>query len=224
MSFSRKTAILWALCLSFAASSGAQSMHSGLRTPHMPTPLKPVVGAGAQYQVTTPNGNIKFTYAVVGKEQVEGNEGYWLEIRTESEKSNGEMIMKELTVVNGSHPQIKRLIIQPPGRPPMEMPAGMLAMMEQHTMPGNNGPGEKMGTESVTVPAGTFECEHYRKQEDGKTIDYWVSTKVSPYGLVKMTGGGTTMTLEKTLTGQTSHIKGEPQQMQMPHFGGGNPG
>lgn len=222
MSFSRKAAILCALCLGITAGASAQFMQRGPHAPSMPTPLKPEVGAGAQYQVTKEGRNVKFTYAVVGKEKVEGNEGYWLEIRTESARTNGEMIIKELAVNSGSHPQIKRLIIQQPGRSPMEMPASMLSMMEQHTQPGseagNGSPGEKIGTESVTVPAGTFECEHYRKQENGKTIDYWVSAKVSPYGLVKMTGEGTSMMLEKLLTGQTSHIKGKPQQMQMPHY------
>lgn len=222
MRFSRKAAILCALCLGFATSAGAQFMHRGPHAPSMPTPLKPVVGAGAQYQVTKGGKNVTFTYAVVGKEQVDGKEGYWLEIRTESARTNGEMIIKELAVKGDSHPQIKRLIIQQPGRPPMEMPAGMLSMMEHQAGPGpeaeNTSPGEKVGTESVTVPAGTFECEHYRKQENGTTIDYWVSAKVSPYGLVKMTGGDTNMMLEKLLSDQTSHIKGKPQQMQMPHF------
>lgn len=222
MSISRKAAVLCALCLCLTASAGAQMMHQGPHAPQMPTPLNPVVGSGAQYQVTTQDGSVNFTYAVVGKEQVEGNEGYWLEIRTESPRMKGEMIMKELTVLNGPHSEIKRLIMQPPGRPAMEMPAGMMGMFQQHPQsgqePGSGSPGEKIGTESITVPAGTFDCEHYRKQENGKTIDYWISTKVSPYGVVKMTGPDTSLVLEKVLTGQTSHITGEPQKMQMPHF------
>lgn len=217
MSFSQKTVVLFALCLSLTASAGAQFMHRGPHAPEMPTLFKPVVGSGAQYKVTTKEGKVKFTYAVVGKEQVEGKEGYWLEIRTESGRTNGEMIIKELAVISGSHTEVKRLIMQPPGHPAMEMPASMMAMMEQHSETGNGGPGKKIGTESVTVPAGTFECEHYRKQEEGKTIDYWVSTKVSPYGIVKMSGGDTPVVLEKVLTDQTSHIKGQPRKIEMPH-------
>jgi len=76
----------------------------------------------------------------------------------------------------------------------------------------------KVGSESVTVPAGTFDCEHYRKQTAEGTVDVWVSTKVSPYGTVKMTSGQMTMVLEKVLSNETSHIKGEPQKFEMPKF------
>jgi hypothetical protein len=70
----------------------------------------------------------------------------------------------------------------------------------------------------VTVPAGTFECDHYRGNIQGKTIDYWVSSKVSPYGLVKMTSADLSMELKKTLSNETSHITGEPQAMpSFPH-------
>ncbi len=221
MSISRRAAVLCALCLSITASAGAQFMHRGPQAPKMPTPFHPVMGSGARYQMTTQEGTMNFTYAVVGKEQVEGNEGYWLEIRTERPQSEGEMIMKELMVMSTPHPEIKRMIVQPPGRPPMEMPLGMMGMMQQRSQPGQetgNGLGEKIGTESITVPAGTFECEHYRKQEEDKTVDFWVSTKVPPYGLVKMTSAGTSMVLEKVLSNETSHVKGEPQKMQMPNF------
>ena len=43
---------------------------------------------------------------------------------------------------------------------------------------------ESVGTESITVPAGTFTCEHYR-MKDGSG-DAWISDKVCPWGLVKM--------------------------------------
>ena len=35
-----------------------------------------------------------------------------------------------------------------------------------------------VGTETITVPAGTFSCDHYRN--DTKNSDVWVSDKVSP--------------------------------------------
>ena len=217
MNFARKAAFLCALIVGVAAGAAAQFGHQGPRAPQIPTPFKPVVGSGAQYKVTTKDGDMSFTYAVVGKEQVDGNDGYWLEIRSKGGKLNGEMVMKELTVLNGSHPEIKRMIMQPPGEPAMEMPAGMMDMMRQHVAENGdaakNNMGEKIGTESITVPAGTFECEHYRRQENGKTVDYWISSKVPPYSLVKMTGPDTSMVLEKVLSDETSHIKGEPQKM-----------
>ncbi len=220
MNFTRKAAILCALIVGVAAGAVAQVGHMGPRAPQIPTPFEPVLGSGAQYKVAMKDGDMSFTYAVVGKEQVDGNDGYWLEIRSEGGKLNGEMVMKELTVLNGSHPEIKRMIMQPPGEPAMEMPADMMGMMRQHVAENGdaakNNMGEKIGTESITVPGGTFECEHYRRQENGKTVDYWISSKVPPYSLVKMTGPDTSMVLEKVLEDQTSHIKGEPQKM--PNF------
>jgi hypothetical protein len=81
---------------------------------------------------------------------------------------------------------------------------------------GDSSPGEKVRSETITVPAGTFECEHYRKQEPHGIVDLWISSKVSPYGMVKMSSGEMTMVLEKVLSNETSHIKGEPQKMDMP--------
>lgn len=220
MNFSRKAAVLCALVVGVAAGAAAQLGHGGPQTPRMPTPFTPVVGSGAQYEVTTRDGKMTFTYAVVGKEQADGGDGYWLEIRSEGAMLNGEMVVKELTLKVGTHPEIRRMIMQPPGRPPMEVPAGMMAMMNQHMAQAGsalkNGMGEKIGTESITVPAGSFECDHFRRQENGKPVDYWISSKVPPYSLVKMSGPDTSMVLEKVLTGETTHIKGEPQKMEMP--------
>lgn len=224
MNFSRRAAFLCALMVGITAGAAAQFGHHGPQAPEIPTPFKPVIGSGAAYQFTGKKETANFAYAVVGKEQVDGNEGYWLEIRMNNPKMKGEMVMKELMVMNGTQPELKRLISQPPGRPPMEMPSSMLGMIKKHTPAATGGDektggvGQKVGTESITVPAGTFECDHYRTQEKGSTVDLWVSTKVSPYGVVKMVRSDATMVLEKVLTNETSHIKGEPQKLQMPHF------
>jgi hypothetical protein len=81
---------------------------------------------------------------------------------------------------------------------------------------GDTSPGVKVGVETITVPAGTFVCDHYRKQEPQGTVDVWISDKVPPYGMVKMSSGERTTVLEKVLSNETSHIQGEPQKMNMP--------
>ncbi|HEY6293153.1 MAG TPA: hypothetical protein VI455_16500, partial [Terriglobia bacterium] len=164
---------------------------------------------------------VQWTYAVVGKESVDGADGYWLEMRTAAQKG-GTMIMKQLMVVSPGGAQIKRMIVQVPGRPPMELPVGMMApgmgrAKGETPAPSSKGiDGEKLGSESVTVPAGTFECDHYRSTVEGKSSDVWVSMKVAPYGLVKMTSPDRSMVLEKVLEHETSQIQGEPQKMTMP--------
>jgi hypothetical protein len=119
------------------------------------------------------------------------------------------------------------MIMQQPGKPPIEMTGIMMSMMQRSQSPstqpaggatGNAGMGELVGTETITVPAGTFSCQHYRKQDINGPVDIWTSPSVSPYSVVKLTRTDMTMVLKKTLSGETSHIKGEPQKMQMPQF------
>lgn len=213
---SKGTLVLLAV-LGLAGGAWAQMMGGG-RAPHIPGLFEPVVGEGAEYRIT-PQGKqpMEWAFAIVGKETVGGQEGYWLEERMLSGKESG-MIMKQLMVTQGSSPQVKRMIMQMPGRPPMEMPMGMMRMMQHHAPAPtpHQGMGEKVGTETVTVPAGTFVCDHYRSTDQGTTSDFWVAQKVHPYGMVKMTSKDMTMVLVKTLENQTSQIKGEPQKM--PHF------
>jgi hypothetical protein len=167
------------------------------------------------------SGKMEMAVAIVGKESVDGAEGYWSEERMLDGKAAG-TIMKQLMVMSDGHPELKRMIMQSPGRPPMEMPMSMMAMMKNMAKTQANGKthgmGELVGTESVTVPAGTFECQHYQDKTEHGTTDIWFTSKVSPYGMVKMTSPDTTMVLNKVLSNETSQIKGEPQQMPgMPH-------
>jgi hypothetical protein len=69
---------------------------------------------------------------------------------------------------------------------------------------------QRVGTETISVPAGTFVCEHYR-MTDGSG-DIWVSPKVSPWGLVKFSGKDATLVLLKTITGAKDHITGTPMK------------
>jgi len=65
-----------------------------------------------------------------------------------------------------------------------------------------------VGTETISVPAGTFSCEHWSKDE-GKG-DIWVSSKISPMGMVKSVDEHETMVLVKVITDAKSHIIGTP--------------
>jgi hypothetical protein len=77
---------------------------------------------------------------------------------------------------------------------------------------------ERVGKESVTTPAGTFACEHYRSTNDGKTVDVWIDQSVSPFGLVKSQTPEVTMTLQRVITGAASRITETPEVMQMPNM------
>ena len=217
MGYVKKIAVVLAAVFGVTGLAGAQRM---AQAPSMPGEFKPVVGAGAQYEVTTKkNEKVNWAYAVVGKEAVGGAEGYWLEMRLEGGKEGG-MVMKHLLVVRGGKAEVKRMIVQTPGQPPMEMPMGMMGgmMSRGQQAASEQNLGERVGTETVTVPAGTFLCEHYRSKSGKTPADVWVSTKISPYGLVKMVSEDSTLVLTKVLANETTRIKGEPQKLEMPHF------
>jgi len=200
-------------CFGVAVAAWGQRM---AQPPPMYGEFKPVVGTGAQYEATAKGQKYQWTYAVVGKETVEGQDGYWLEMRMEG-GPQGNVIMKHLIVMQGGKAEIKRMITQAAGQPPMEMPMMMMNMMKGKGKASSEGMGEKVGTEPVIVPAGTFLCDHYRKS-GAVAADLWVSSKIPPYGMVKMASADMNMVLVKVLSNETSQIKGEPKKM--PGMGG----
>jgi hypothetical protein len=112
-------------------------------------------------------------------------------------------------------------MVMPGSTQPMEMDLDA-TNAHRETMDKNLEEWHSVGMESITVPAGTFSCEHWTK-DDGKG-DVWVSSKVSPMGMVKSVDDHQTMVLSKVITDARSHITGTPmkfdpqqmrQQMQM---------
>jgi hypothetical protein len=104
----------------------------------------------------------------------------------------------------------------------MEMPTTANGGQAPPTSADVRSQAEKVGTEDVTTPAGTFSCDHYRAK-DGKW-DAWLSTKITPWGLVKSKSGDTTMTVLRVITDAKDHITGTPQKFDPSGFiPGGRP-
>jgi hypothetical protein len=191
-------------------AAGAASAQMGMRGP---TQLRgvwnPVVGSGAAYEMQSPNGTKSMMeFDIVGKDSVGGKDAAWMEMTTSNPRMGGEMVMKYLVTFDGSQMQMSKMIMQMPGGPPMEMPENMTQARKptQFTDLRNNT--DDVGSESVTTPAGTFSCEHYR-MKDGSG-DAWVSDKVTPFGLVKYQGKTDTMVLTKLVTDAKDKIVGTP--------------
>lgn len=208
----------------------AAQMGMGPRMPDMSGIWHPVVGSGGAYEMTDRDGKkSQIEMTIVGKEDVAGKPGFWMEMAIANPRSGGDMFMKYLVVPGDSGMTSTRMIMQMPGQDPMEMD---MSMMNR----GGRGPAastpsdirskaELVGTESVTVPGGTFDCQHYRAK-DGSS-DVWVSDKVAPWGLVKMQGKDTSMVLTKVITDAKDHVTGTPKKfdpMQMMQNRQGAPG
>jgi hypothetical protein len=197
----------------------------GMRAPATPQGLfNPIVGQGAQYEMQDANGEKRtIEFGVVGKESVDGKDGYWMEVSFESSQM-GPMVVKTLTSNDSSHLVTSRVIMQMGSRPPMEMTQMMRGMNNQPQPADIRTSAEDAGSESITVPAGTFTCEHYR-MKDGSG-DTWVSSQITPFGVVKHTGKDSSMILTKVITDAKDKITGTPtqfnpaqmmQQMQQQH-------
>jgi hypothetical protein len=182
----------------------------------------PVVGAGSVYEMVNEKDGKKSTMeiSVVSKDTVDGKEGHWLEMQMTD--SNGQLIiMQEFMVKDGAQVNVTKFIFQVPGRGPMMMSAQNMGMMGGRrggmTPPPTNSAadvrssGKVVGNESITTPAGTFDCSHWQSA-DG-TENAWISPKIAPWALVKANGKGNSMVLIKVVTDAKSHITGTPMNM-----------
>lgn len=172
----------------------------------------PVVGVGVAYDVQSPKQNMSMEVGVVGKESVDGADGFWLEMTTQAKGTN--VTMK--TLIAGG--EVKRMILQQGSEAPIEIPLDLRRMMP-HAMQ-REGPAtdirktaKLVGRESVTVPAGTFTCDHYRDTENGRTVDIWISPDAAPYGMVKMTGPNMSLALTRIIKNYRSKITTPPRKM-----------
>lgn len=198
----------------------AAQMGMGSRMPTLSGVWHPVIGSGAAYDRTMTGNNEKmqFEITVVGKDDLAGKTGYWLEVAM-TDPRMGQMLMKQLMTVADDGVTASKMIMQMPGQQPMEMDMNMNPMgrgTKQSTAADIRDKAEVVGTETITVPAGTFSCQHVR-EKDGSS-DVWISDKVSPWSLVKYQDGKSTMVLTKVITDAKDKITGTPTKfdpMQM---------
>lgn len=215
----RNTFLLSCLAL---LTPGISSAQFGMRQPQMPRGLfNPVVGSGAVYDMQMANGNkTTMEIDVVGKDSVDGKDAYWFETSMSNMPQGappGGMTMKMLMVLDGADSYASKMVMQMGDRPPMEMAIPPNRGAAQKQPADIKSMAEDVGSESVTTPAGTFSCEHYR-MKDGSG-DTWVSEKVSPYGVIKHQGKDTTMVLTKVVTDAKDKITGTPQPFNPAAFG-----
>ncbi len=202
-------------CLCLAAVSYAQIGMNFFKKPNIADIFKPVVGKGSVYERVSGSRTNTVELSVVGKDSVDGKDAYWMEMINKVGDSSGAGIGKML--VTSPDFEVQRVIFQAPGQPAMEMPAqpGMGAKAKSR-MNENLEKWHSVGTESITVPAGTFSCNHWQK-DDGKG-DVWTSDKISPFGMVKMVQPDETMTLVKVLTDVQDKITGPVQPFDPQQF------
>jgi hypothetical protein len=222
MSKFKSLALIVAVLSLLGAPLAAQmGMGMGFTPPTMNGVWNPVVGSGATYDMVDKNNQKNsISYGIVGTEDVNGQTGYWMQIVISTEKS-GQVVMQDLMVKQNGAVTPMKMILQPAGRGPMEFSTNGTMMQMMQGRGGMSAPtpakadiresAEKVGTESVTTPAGTFSCDHWRNK-DGSG-DVWITASAGPWGLVKVTTPNSSMTLTKVVTDAKSLITGTPQNM-----------
>lgn len=214
--------IVVAACLCFAIGTvaRAQMNMNFFKRPAIAEIFHPVVGSGSVYQTTHTNsarsqeGQDTVEMSVVGKEIADGKEAYWLEFGHAESGRQGTFYGKVLITTDDF--QFHRMIFAMPGQPAMEMPMNM-SHSDRNKTAEDLGKWAKVGTESITVPAGTFVCQHWKK-DDGKS-EIWASDKISPFGMVKQISPEQTQVLVKVLTDVKDHITGPVTKFDPRAFG-----
>src|SRR5262249_997042 len=153
------------------------------KKPNITDIFRPVVGSGAAYEIqhTDRSGEpTSIEMVIVGKEMVGTQQGYWVEMG-HKERRTGEMSYMKMLVTPDFQPQ--KIVFQMPGRGATEMPFNP-SERGKNNMNEELEKWHKVGVmEPVTVPAGTFLCQHWKK--DSGVGDVWASEKVTPMSMVK---------------------------------------
>jgi hypothetical protein len=145
---------------------------------------KAKAGSWAEYTMTMKGQpqSIKMKYALV--EKTPKTIGFEME----SQSPMGPMVVHMMfDMATANELKLVKARMQM-GAQTQDVPAAQLA---SGGIKKNEAPGTLVGTEKVTVPAGTFECKHYTRklpaEAGGSTVDVWMNDKALPTGLVKMT-------------------------------------
>lgn len=176
------------------------------------------VGSWARYEVSggQANGNMRLALLSQG---AGGAEGPWFEMAGEINGQNA-IIQIQADSWPFEPDEIRAVVMKAAGQPAMKLPESMLSQMRgQMNSSVNNlaescGMGELLGTETIEVPAGSFETYKVRPGGDQQGLPdlVWVSSDI-PFGAVRSEGSeGTTVLLEYG-NDATSSIDEAPQSI-----------
>jgi hypothetical protein len=190
------------VCLCVTSRGSAQLGMNIFNKPNISDIFKPVVGSGGLYEMqrTGKDKPTQMEMTIVGKEMVDGQQGWWMEVGHEGPKSaSGELMYSKVLVTNEF--DMKKIVFQMPGQPAMEMPFDSKDKTNNH-MKDEMQKWHKVGSESITVPAGTFEAfkaEITAGDGGAEKITMWIakdSRKPVKVAAVIPQMGGAVMTAE----------------------------
>lgn len=177
------------------------------------------VGEWAEYETSTPQGSGTLRMALL-PEGAAPDEGQWFEM---SGEMNGQASVVQVLADDWPYQpdDVSAVVVKMGSRPAMRVPEQMLGQMrgQMRTPAGEMARvcanSELLGSESVEVPAGTFDAYRLRppsesaEEESGQV---WVSPEV-PFGIIKSEGTAGSMVLTGVGDDAQSTITETPGEM-----------
>ena len=156
------------------------------------------MGAWVEYDFQGQGQAGRSRIAVVGTETRNGEELTWYEMSFDAGGQSGvvKMLGEGGFYRAMAEKNIVEMVVKAAGQPAMKFSGAMIERMQSQM---NSDPAaefgkgcesaERVGVESITVPAGTFDAVHYRLTSGQKPGDAWIVEGL-PFGMIKWTGSG----------------------------------
>jgi hypothetical protein len=184
----------------------------------------PPVGSWVEYDFQGQGQAGRSRLSVVGQETRDGTSYTWYEMNFDA--AGQSMILKMLAdggfYAAMAEKKIEEIVIKAAGQPAMKFSGPMMERVRSQMNVGSDpasqfGQGcenaERIGVESITVPAGTFDAVHYRLATGTNPGDAWV-VEGMPFGMVRWVGDkGEGVVLVGTGDGARSAITETPIEM-----------
>lgn len=196
--------------ISLSPLANAQFGANLFSKPNIADIFHPVVGQGAYYEEQRKDGGkTAMEMSVLGKEAADdGQEAYWVQFGR-GEAGSDQLKYSKMLITKDKF-EVKRMIFMSPKSSQLmefPVPQGQAAKQKFEE---EKEKWHKVGTEAVVVPAGTFLCDHWAKDDGSEEI--WASSKISPLSMVKSRRGDTTTVLVRVISGATDHLPGTPMK------------
>jgi len=160
----------------------------------------PAVGSWVEYDFQGQGQTGRSRMAVVGTEIRDGRELTWYEMSFDAGGNSGviKMLGEGGLFHAMSEKKIEEMVVKAAGQPAMKFSGPMMERIRSQMNVGSDpasefGKGcedaERVGVESVTVPAGTFDAVHFRLTSGRNPGDAWI-VEGMPFAMIKWTGSG----------------------------------
>lgn len=186
----------------------------------------PAAGSWAEYKIKSSKGDEgTLRFVALGKEGREGKDFHWVEMQMTNAKGQNFAMKMLVPGWPADQGEVQEIIMQGDGQvQPLkfskETMAAVRGAMKQNRMDMSElcQKAKLVGTERVTVPAGSFEARKYEYSGERGQTTAWVTRK-SPFGWVRsVTDKGDETVMVSTGSGGKSKITGEAKEM--PGMGG----